>query len=141
MKPLSQAPNRKVLRFEQDQGRDFWVPEEDEDCIPHKLTYDFLVFLGKDPSSEDFGIKTSELEDIINMRFAIGLAPARSSLVETVCTHFMDILIWKDHLHNRFVGMKRNRLGRYTDPETAVSKERLRERMLGLTARTDPLNE
>lgn len=141
MQPLNQLKNRIVLRFEQDQGRDFWIPEEDEDCIPHKRTYDFLVFLGKDPASEDFGLKTSELEKIVNTRFAIDLSPTKGSLIETICSASLGTLIWKDHLRKRFIGMKRNEYGRYTNPETARSKGDMSDKLLGLEVRTDSLNE
>lgn len=132
MQPLNQKQNRIILRFEQDQGWDRWIPLEDEDCVPDKRTYDFLVFLGKDPASEEFYVTTAELEEIINIRYAIDLLPTKGALIETKPSYFTGVLFWKDHLHNRFIGMKRNRTGRYLEPETAASKEVMTRRLLGL---------
>lgn len=140
MKDSEKHPNKKILRFEQDQRSDRWVPEEDEDCVPHKLTYDFLVFLGKDPAGDEFYLHSSEIDEIVNMRFAIDLQPTKGCLIETVCTYFIGILVWKDHLRNRFIGMKRNELGRYADPQTASSKETLKKKLMGFEVRKDARN-
>lgn len=129
---LSQRNRKLVLRFEQDQRSDAWIPEEDEECVPHKLTYDFLVFLGRDPASEEFHLKSSEIEDVINTRFAIELAPAKGSLIETICSVFMDTIVWKDRLKNRFIGICRDKFGRYGEPKTGSNKLDLRDKLLGL---------
>jgi hypothetical protein len=137
---LNSRPNAIVLRLEQDQCHDRWIPLEDDDAIPHKQTYDFLVFMGKDPSSENFFLTSQELSDILETRFTIELNNAKGMLLENNIKAQFDTIRWKDHARNRFAGISRNEKGRYGDPMFGRSMHHVWEKLFGLIEDRGPRN-
>ena len=131
-KTLELKSNRIVLRLEQDQGRNLWIPLEDEDAIPHKQTYDFLVFLGKNPAAEDFGLTPEEMESVVDIRFAIELKGCERMMLENNIMTTFDMIRWRDHEKGRWVGIQRGERGHYGKPKFGRNAREVWEKFMGL---------
>ncbi len=137
---LELKSNRIVLRFEQDQGHNRWIPLEDDDAIPHKQTYDFLVFLGKDPKSEDFCLTPEEMEQVLDIRYAIELKGCEKMLLENNIETTFDMIRWKDQEKRRWMGICRGERGIYGAPKFGRNAREVWEKFMGLVDERGPRN-